>query len=403
MLGGLTSRERMLRSLTHRERDHVPCCFMSFTAMRGRCQDAYEVVEEELALGLDSWLFIPSSWRNERRNHPDLRGLPVRLPPTVKTRLWSDHPAGEQYPILHKEYLAPGGILSTAVRKTDDWPHGNFVPLVDDYQVPRATKRLVTTREDVAALRTMLMPPSKDEVSAFRAEVDRARSFCRHHGVLLAGGWGVGADMVAWLYGLEELPLLANDDPGMLDEMLELVGLWSEARMRIVLEAGVDLFIRRGWYEGSDFWSPRLHRRFLLPRIKREASLAHEHGALFGLNMTTGALPMLGNLLEAGIDALVGVDPLQHGDRPLETMRDQLGGRVCLWGGINGAITVEQGTSADVQQSVVEALAIMSGVNGFVLSPVDNITEITPNAWRNVDVLVETWKRLATAEMRGQG
>ena len=283
------------------------------------------------------------------------------------------------------------------MRKTDDWPHGDFVPLVDDYQIPRAIKRLVTTREDVAALRTMLLPPSESEVSAFSAEVDRARSFCRQHGVLLAGGWGVGADMVAWLYGLEELPLLAFDDPGLLDELLELVALWNETRMRVVLEAGVDLFIRRGWYEGADFWSPRLHRRFLLPWIKREAALAHEHGALFGINMTTGALPMLDNLLESGIDVLVGVDPLQHGDRPLETMRDRLGGRVCLWGGLNGALTVEQGTADDVRQSVEEALALMRGVNGFVLSPVDNVTEITRNAWHNVDVLIETWKRLTTA------
>jgi len=31
-------------------------------------------------------------------------------------------------------------------------------------------------------------------------------------------------------------------------------------------------------------------------------------------------------------------------------------------------------------------------VNGFILSPVDNITEITLNAWHNVDVLVQTWQ-----------
>ena len=76
----MTSRERIIRAIRHQEPDRVPCAFMSFTAMRGRCQDAYEVVEQELALGLDSMLFIPSSWRGQRINHPDLRGLPVRLP-----------------------------------------------------------------------------------------------------------------------------------------------------------------------------------------------------------------------------------------------------------------------------------------------------------------------------------
>lgn len=51
----LTSHDRLLRALRHQEVDHVPCAFMSFTAMRGRCQDAYDVCRQELAMGLDSW------------------------------------------------------------------------------------------------------------------------------------------------------------------------------------------------------------------------------------------------------------------------------------------------------------------------------------------------------------
>ena len=101
---------------------------------------------------------------------------------------------------------------------------------------------------------------------------------------------------------------------------------------------------------------------------------------------------MLDNILESGVDVLLGADPLQHGERPLETMRDKLGGRVCLWGGVNGAITVEEGTESDVRAAVTLALEVMRGVNGFILSPVDNITEITLNAWHNVEVLVQVWK-----------
>jgi hypothetical protein len=35
----------------------------------------------------------------------------------------------------------------------------------------------------------------------------------------------------------------------------------------------------------------------------------------------------------------------------------------------------------------------MAGANGFILSPVDNVTRITRNVWRNVDVFIETWRR----------
>jgi len=392
MARALTSRQRLLQALDRQESDHIPCAFMSFSAMRGRCQDAYEVVELELEMGLDSWLFIPSSWRNQRPNHPDLRGLPLRLPPSVRTELWLEELAGEECPVFHKEYHTPVGSLTTLVRKTADWPHGNFVPFVDDYQIPRAIKPLIVNRADVEVLRSMLVPPSEDEVDAFAAEVDTARAFRDEYGVLLAGGWGVGGDMAGWLCGLQNLMLVAMDEPDLLSDLLEAIGFWNRARMRVVLEAGVDLYIRRGWYESADFWSPALYRRFILPHLKREARLAHEYGVRFGYIMTTGLLPLVDSIREAGVDVILGVDPLQRGEKPLEAARDQLGNTVCLWGGVNGAITVEGGTADDVRRAVAYALELMQGVNGFILSPVDNITDITLNAWRNVDVFIETWK-----------
>lgn len=391
----LTSRERMIRAIHCQEVDHVPCAFMSFAAMRGRCQDAYELAEKELAMGLDSWLFVPSSWRHERPNHPDLRGLPVRLPRYVDVHLWIEHVPGEPFPILHKEYHTPAGTLFTRVRKTEDWPYGNAVPIMGDYQVSRAIKHLITTRADLEVLRTILMPPTADDIAAFHREMERARAFSTEHGILIAGGWGVAADMVGWLCGLENMVYLAMDQPDFLADLLATIAAWNEQRMRVILEAGVDLFIRRAWYESADFWSPRLYRQFLLPTLKREVEIAHEYGTPFGYIMTSNVLPMLDAILEAGVDVLIGVDSLQHGvDAPLELVRDKLGGRVCLWGGANAAITIEQGTEDDVRQAVAYALEVMHGVNGFILSPVDNITEITLNTWRNVEVFIQAWQEL---------
>lgn len=33
------------------------------------------------------------------------------------------------------------------------------------------------------------------------------------------------------------------------------------------------------------------------------------------------------------------------------------------------------------------------GATGFILSPVDNITEDTPLTWRNVDIFVDEWRK----------
>ena len=54
----LSSRERLLRALRRETPDYVPCCFMSFTALRRRChEDLYELVKAERAIGLEPDFF----------------------------------------------------------------------------------------------------------------------------------------------------------------------------------------------------------------------------------------------------------------------------------------------------------------------------------------------------------
>ncbi len=104
---------------------------MSFTALRRRYDgDRYKVVKAQLAMGLDATLFIPSASRQLRPEHPDLRGLPVDFAPEVTTKEWREDN------ILHKAYGTPAGTLTTSVQLSEDWPHGNHIPFVDDYQVP---------------------------------------------------------------------------------------------------------------------------------------------------------------------------------------------------------------------------------------------------------------------------
>jgi hypothetical protein len=112
----VTSRERLLRALGCDEGDHVPCCFMSFSALRKRHnEDMFALCRAELAMGLDSLLFIPAAGRPLRRDHPDLRGLPVRPAAEVKTREWREVDDGDQ-DTLHKEYITPAGTAGFRVR-----------------------------------------------------------------------------------------------------------------------------------------------------------------------------------------------------------------------------------------------------------------------------------------------
>ena len=197
--------------------------------------------------------------------------------------------------------------------------------------------------------------------------------------------------MAGWLCGLEKMVYLAVDNPDFLTALLEMIATWNRQRMAIILEAGVDLFVRRGWHESCQFWSPSLYRRFILPQLKRDVEMAHQAGARFGYIMTTATTPLLDLFIEAGIDVLIGVDPAPTAQNNLTLMREKLKGRVCLWGGVNAALTIELATPEEVHTATESAIRKL-GPDGFILSPVDNITEDTPRTWSNIQVMIDTWR-----------
>jgi uroporphyrinogen-III decarboxylase len=388
----MTSRERMLNALNLRETDYVPCCFMSFTALRKRCnEDLYALAKAEKALGLDTMLFVPVAPRSERPNHPELRGLPVRFAEGVQTHVWRAR-LEDGSETLRKECRTPAGILSAEVKLSEDWPHGDSFPFVDDFQVPRAVEPLVKSRADLEPLSYLLTPPAAGDIAAFEEEARRARTFAAENDVLLAGGWGVGVDMAAWLCGMQPLMLLTGEDPELVADLLEMIHQWNLKRMEVVLSAPVDLYIRRAWYEGCDLISPRFFKQQVLPRLKAEADLAHERHAKLGYICTSGIGPILPFLREAGIDTLIGIDPVQGTHTDMARIKADAGDRICLWGGVSGAVTVELGTEKEIRAALREAIDTL-GPRGMILSPVDNITIDVPQTWTNLEIFLDEWRR----------
>jgi uroporphyrinogen-III decarboxylase len=389
LAASMSSRERMLAALTRRTPDHVPCCFMIFAALRERCASQEEYVERQLALGLDAYVEIP--YREKTRNSlaADLTGLPVTIDPAIAVARRLENVGGRT--LLHKSYATQAGTLTTTVQKTGDWPHGDEVPLFDDFVIPRAEKFLVGGPADLPALARLLRAPTDAELRAFREDAAALRRFAGARGLLTVSGRGVGLEAGCWLYGMRNLMLEAIDRPEFVDALVAIVGAWNRRRMEAMLEGGVDLFVRRGWYEGADFWSPALFERFVAPSLTAEAALAHEAGALFGYIMTAGALPLFPRIKAAGVDVLIGVDPVQDKACDLRNFKAEARGELALWGGVNASLTVERGSEDDVARATREALAAL-GPDGFVLSPVDNVRDSSEAAWRNVRALVRAWE-----------
>jgi hypothetical protein len=381
----------MLAALSGQAPDHVPCSFMLFNGLKAESTDYLDFIQRQLDLGLDAYVQIPPRPPVVKNDYYNLHGLPVGYSPQVNVKEWKESVEGQTYPILVKEYDTPAGTLRAEVLQDEGWRWGDHVPFLDDYLVGRSRRFIVNGPEDLAAFRYLLAPPTPGEIAAFQRESEPILAFARERDLLVAGGWGVGADLIGWVYGLQRLPYALFDDPGFIAELLEVIAIWNRSRMEVLLNAGVDLIIKRAWYENSNNFTPRHYRRFIRPILEADVNQAHHLGARFGYLITSSCMPLLNDIREAGVDAVLGVDPAQW---DLEKARIRLGRNVCMWGGVNGHLTVELGQPVKVIAEVRRAMEHLAPQGGFILSPVDNVREYSDQARANVAALIDEWKRL---------
>jgi hypothetical protein len=384
MATSLSSRDRMLTALECREPDYVPCCFSAFSIMRQRCADEREFLDRQLAMGLDVAVDV---------------GFPaVRHDPEVRIVQTTVEEASEPYPILRKEYHTPAGVLSVEVKKTPDWPWGDHVPLFEDYLIPRARKLLITSDDSLEALRYVLGPLTDEDTSRLQEQCGVAKELATERCLLTMACYGMVGDVACWLAGIEPLTLMAIDHPSFVHRFLDIIEEWNTRRMEAVLRQGVDLVVRRAWYEHADVWSPSLYREFLFPGLQRDAAQAHAAGAKFGYLMSCASLPLVEMMVEAGVDVLLGVDPAQDRTMDFAALKQKAGGRMSLWGGVCGYLTVERGTEEEIRQQVRQAISTLAPSRGFILSPVTNVREDNPRVWANLDALIDEWRARRTSK-----
>lgn len=343
-------------------------------------EDDFRRVQAWQSLGVDDLLEVSVPWSMS----PEVAWEDTVVPPGRE----------EPYPILVREYWTPAGRLRHAVRKTPPEPPGwvvqpDYVPLFEDLNLPRAVEQAVSSPADVPAIRYLFAPPDAAARAAFAGRMEQVREFAQVHGVAVQAWSAFGLDAVVWLTGAENGVLLAMDEPRAFGELVDLIAETDYARTELALETpGVDLVVQRGWYSSTDFWSPRLFDRYVVPHLTALARLAHGHGKKLGYVMTTGVETLGPRLADAGVDVLYFVDPVQ--DRlSLEKVRAELAPRMALVGGVN-ATTLGLGNRQRIQDEVRRAMEVLGPTHRFILHPVDALFPDTP--WDGVETLIETWK-----------
>ena len=395
MTSRISSKERLLAAINHSNVDYPP--FYQKFWQRGCLsnhsdgwKDQFERVKKTTRLGLEDTVgfSIPRAFSTE-----------------VKILRRKEMVPGESTAFLFQEYQTPKGTLKQIVRQTEDWPHGDNIPIFNDYVVPRtrSKKYLIETVEDVDAISCLFSTPGTDQRRKFEDHANQVKQFARQNNVLIESGatftseWVDGdsiflADALPWLCGVENALVLARKSPDLIHRLLDIILEWTSGCLEMISQVGgCDVIMHRAWYES--FWSPNLYRTFLLPRLKREVDLVHRMGAKYCYIMCSSIMPYLDFFKEMGIDILYGVDPVQGGAN-LKEIKRAIGSKVCIWGGVNSAVTLT-GDKLGVENAVEQAVSALAPGGGFILGAIDQLFEDT--RWENFMAMMQTWRKLTSA------
>ena len=409
----MTSRERILAALDGRPTDRVPLttwCFGLPAPPELRWETNGRSVPYWYSKRLEHIHTLPHPWElaDEFKRALAWRSLGVDDILDVSVPWRRDEPvtfsdsvvpkgAGggdDRYPVLVREYDTPAGRLRHAVRKTGEegagWPvQPDAAPLFEDYNIPRAVQHLVSSPGDVAAAAHLYVPPGEGGQRWFRERVAEMKVFADREGFPMQAWSAFGMDAVVWMTGTQGAIMLAMDDPEAFARLCEAIAATDYARTELAAATdGVDLVVQRGWYSSTDFWSPDLFDRFVLPYVKELAALTHRHRKKFAYVMTTGVETLGPRLADAGVDVLYFVDPVQDGVA-LDTVRDRLADRMTVVGGTN-ALSLASGDPARIRDEVRRAVEMLGPTQRFILHPVDAVFPDTP--WAGIRRMIETCK-----------
>ncbi len=125
--------------------------------------------------------------------------------------------------------------------------------------------------------------------------------------------------------------------------------------------------------------SPRMYREFLYPRYKLMWGTAKKLADVkVMLHCCGGIYPLLPDLIEAGLDI---IQPVQTSARDMEPerLKREFGKDICLWGGgCDTQSVLPRGTPEEVREDVRRRVRIFAPGGGFVFQQIHNVMADVP-------------------------
>lgn len=359
----MTSRERVLMALSHKEPDRVPWDYWATPEVTARLIKHFGLhTKEELLDFLDVDLRVipgPKYIGPPFKQHPDgavedIWGVP---------RIEKSYGEGAQHGV-YKEVTSPplAGVSSIKdVLNYPKWPKAEWF----DYSDVARQSRQYPNRAIVFA---------GDRLN--RTSLLKAAMYLR---------------------GTAEILLDLVENPGIAEAIFEKITEFYLEYNRRVFEAaqgGIDLFMSGDDYgtQSGLFVRYETWKRFFAPGLRRYWELARKYGVKVMHHSCGSIKPLIPDMIEMGLDVL---NPIQPGaaDMDPRDLKARFGARLSFHGSVDIQKTLPFGTPTDVRAEVRDRMEALAPGGGFIICTAHNIQPDTP--LENIVALFEAYREFA--------
>jgi len=184
------------------------------------------------------------------------------------------------------------------------------------------------------------------------------------------------------LRGMEDAMLDFGGDPELADEMLGRCADFSIA----LGEAACDRYPLDWYWTGDDvggqrglMLSPRMWRTLVKPHLARVFDVGRKRGLPVAYHCCGALRPIIGDLVEIGLDVLNPIQCNCPGMDPLE-LKHEFGAKIAFMGGVDTQQLLPNGTPAEVRSATKRLLDGMTADGGgFILAASHTISPETPD------------------------
>jgi uroporphyrinogen decarboxylase len=176
-----------------------------------------------------------------------------------------------------------------------------------------------------------------------------------------------------YLAGFETLMYAFVEEPELITTMVDMSVDVNLEMAKEVAKRGVDFVFTGDDYAAAEspFMSPKMFRQYLYPGLKRVIGGFKELGLPVIKHSDGNIRPLLGMILDSGIDCLDPIDPM--GGLDMADMKQKYGSRVALKGNVNCAQTLSFGSEREVVEETIEVIRKGGEGGGLILSSSNSI------------------------------